>query len=399
MATTDQHRDRPRSLSGCVGELRELGLRRFGVEVWRLLGQVVRPAAACALAWQAAVVLLRDGQQPVLAALAALLTVQLTVYRTLRQAAEQILGVVAGVGVAMLFFRQFGTHWLTLGPAVGVSLLLGRGLRLGSRAVEVPTTLLLVVGSGSSYGASRFLDTLIGTGAGALVCLLAPPSHLDRAARRIRAAGDVLASAAADIAHGTSQQWDAEQAGAWRTATHRAAAAIAHAREAVTDAREGTRLHPQRARRAARARRLEESLLCLDHVCDQMQAVARGLVDRSTAGRGLPDPDDLEDRLDLSAFSALTEHTAVCLRLFVTVSCERRVDPERTAELRQRLEDAGALAAEASRTLVGATRTSAPLWALHGSLLDETCRILTELDPDGGPHADAFGVPVKGTST
>lgn len=300
--------------------------------------------------------------------------------------------MLAGVALALVFFGQFGTDWLTIGAAVGVSLLLGRAMRLGGRVVEVPSTVLLVAGSGSTYGAARFWDTLIGTAAGALVCLLIPPSHLDRAAGRVATASDLLAASAEAVARGTTEQWDARKARAWLADTHRAAAALEHARTAVTEASEGARIHPQRVRRAERARQLEEWLLCLDHVCDQLQAIARGLFDLASASRGLPGPDDAGQRPELVSFAAVAEQVAHCLRLFSAACSPQPADADHSAELRERLAAAETLASQARDTLVGRQQTSAPVWALHGSLLDEASRILAELHPDHGPHRDAVRV-------
>ncbi|MFD0560921.1 aromatic acid exporter family protein [Kitasatospora saccharophila] len=137
--------------------------------------QTARVAVACALAWEAAVILLGEDEQPVLAPLAALLTVQLTVFRTLAQGLRQTGGVVLGALAALGLLRLAGANFASIGLAVGVCLGLGKLLRLGEQATEVPVTVLLVLSTGAPYAPVRIWDTLVGVASGVLVNLVAAP--------------------------------------------------------------------------------------------------------------------------------------------------------------------------------------------------------------------------------
>ncbi|WP_164836289.1 FUSC family protein [Actinacidiphila soli] len=378
---------------------------------WRYLRTIGRPTAqtakvtvACALSWQLASWLLGSDHHPVLAPLTALFTVQLTIYGTLRHAGRQIAGVLIGVAVALLFFQQFGVNWLTVGGAVGTCLTAGRLLRLGAQAHEVPTTVLLVVGSGASYGTSRFLDTLIGAGVGIAVNLLVSPNHLRRAGRSVRSASDALATTVRSMATGLAGEWTAEQAQDWLSQSHRAAAELDLARSEVGDAAEGVRLNPRRLKRAITATPLVEAVLCLSHVCDQVQAMARGLYDLAAGDRVLPGPpsEEAEEgegsgadgrsgrREVLLPLGHLLARTGDCLEAFGRVHTGRADLEEPVRALCEAIDWAHERHAEAARALTPGPDTPATLWPLYGTLLDEAHRILRELDPEHGPHRQSI---------
>src|SRR3982750_5045778 len=75
--------------------------------------------------------LLNTSDAPILAALTALLVVQLTVYETVAQGVQRILSVLAGVLIALAIAAVVGLTWWSLGAVVAVALVIGLLLRLG----------------------------------------------------------------------------------------------------------------------------------------------------------------------------------------------------------------------------------------------------------------------------
>jgi uncharacterized membrane protein YccC len=127
---------------------------------------------------------------PVFAPLAALLTVQVTVWGSVSRGLQRVLGVVAGVLVAYGFARVAGINAWSVGLVVLVGLLAGQALRLGPQgSVQVPVSALLVLVLGATtggYALDRVVDTAIGAGAGILVnFVFVPRSRLPQACAEV----------------------------------------------------------------------------------------------------------------------------------------------------------------------------------------------------------------------
>src|SRR4051812_1565592 len=141
-------------------------LARWG----RIPGLRTAKATFAAVLAYGAADLLNTSDAPILAALTALLVVQLTVYETVAQGVQRILSVLAGVLVALAIAAVVGLTWWSLGAVVAVALVVGVFLRLGPHALEVPISAMLVlaVGGGGAEGAAagRVYETLIGAAVG-----------------------------------------------------------------------------------------------------------------------------------------------------------------------------------------------------------------------------------------
>ena len=99
-----------------------------------LVLNATRSALATSAAWFLASAL--GDPQPVVASIAALLTVQATVYRTIVKGAARVAGVVAGTGLAALLGGVGGLHLWTLIVAAGGAALIGRILGGSEVAAE-----------------------------------------------------------------------------------------------------------------------------------------------------------------------------------------------------------------------------------------------------------------------
>ncbi|MDT7675231.1 MAG: hypothetical protein QOD82_3133, partial [Pseudonocardiales bacterium] len=99
--------------------------------------RTAKTTLAAVLAFQIAD-MLHTSAQPILAPLTALLVVQLTLYSTLTSGLDRVAAVVTGVLVAVGVAGTTGLTWWSLGAVVGISLVIGRLLRLGSNLLEVP---------------------------------------------------------------------------------------------------------------------------------------------------------------------------------------------------------------------------------------------------------------------
>lgn len=175
--------------------------------------QIAKTAFAAALAWEIAIRGV-PGEQPVLAPLAAVLAIEVTVQQTLRGSAQRVAAVVVGVAAADVLVALTGLHAWSIGLVIAAALAIGRLLRLGELGNEVAVSALLVmtvVGSTHGLIRDRVVDTVVGGAVGAVVNLLiAPPTRVGDAGRAVTGFGsrvvDLLAMLGTGLAEGEPAQ-------------------------------------------------------------------------------------------------------------------------------------------------------------------------------------------------
>jgi hypothetical protein len=216
---------------------------------WAKASQLLKTVAAAVLAWVLAVRVFHIPQSFV-APWAALLTVHATVYRTLRQGAQQVGATVLGVLIAFAAGSAFGLNAVSLGAAVLTGLVVGsvRGLR--SEATTAAATALVVLTAGYSDDGhiliARLLDAGIGIAVGLLVNLIVwPPLHDRSAARQIDVIDDRIGELLTDIAAALRRGEPGTDE--WLERTTGLDHDIEDAWGVVRHARESGRLNPRRA--------------------------------------------------------------------------------------------------------------------------------------------------------
>src|SRR5580698_3142545 len=169
--------------------------------------QAAKTAVATGISWFIAADVIGNSI-PVFAPLAALLTVQVTIWDSVARGLQRVLGVVVGVLVAYGFARLAGINAWSIGLVIFVSLLAGRALRLGQQgSIQVPVSALLVLVRGATtggYALDRVLDTVVGAATGILVNLVVVPPTQVKAARTEVVA---FAAALATLLRGVSESF------------------------------------------------------------------------------------------------------------------------------------------------------------------------------------------------
>ncbi len=231
-----------------------------------------KAAIAAGLSWWLAT-LAFGSHQPYFASLAAILSLQVTVYETLAFGAQRILGVVLGIALSL------GLVHVLRASAAAVALLVFLGMSvsslLGFRAraatqVGVSGLLVLALGGKPEYAAARLMETVLGALVGVGVqALLWPPDPTPSALEAVAALGRAI-----------EEELHTLQS---RTAPARPGRALALARQAseaeaaVTLARQSLRLNPLRRGRAQDARRLEIAFAALERVAIEVRGMGRSL--------------------------------------------------------------------------------------------------------------------------
>ncbi|AHY46977.1 Fusaric acid resistance protein-like [Rubrobacter radiotolerans] len=172
----------------------ELARIRLRAGMW----PVIQTAAAAALAWSAASVLLGH-ERPFVAAIAAVISVGAVAGQTLRRAAEWILGVAVGLAVADLIMLAIGTGPVQTGVMVGLAMTAALVIRSGIMFVtEAGVSAILVAGlDPTTHGVSpdRFLEGLLGGGVALAVAATFPSNPSLRVQKAARPALEDLAGA------------------------------------------------------------------------------------------------------------------------------------------------------------------------------------------------------------
>jgi len=215
---------------------------------WSNVSQLAKTVMAAVVAWVLAVDVFHLSQA-FMAPWAALLTVQATVFGTVRGGTQQAVASVLGVLVAFGAWRLMGLNFASLGVAVLAGLIIGsvRGLRAetttAATAVVVLTTGYL---SNGDMLVARLEDTGIGIAVGLLVNLIVWPPLRDRgAARQIDViddrVGELLADMAEQLCHGSAD------VDGWIARTDGLGHDVSRAWRVLEEARESGRLNPRRA--------------------------------------------------------------------------------------------------------------------------------------------------------
>jgi uncharacterized membrane protein YccC len=222
---------------------------------------------------------------PALAAMAAIITVQVSGSRTVRRALEYSAGVVAGVIVAILLTRFLGVHWWSISLLVLLSLFAGRIIRLGSQANQIAISALLVMSLGSSYGWTRVSDTLIGAAVGVATSVAVPPPSLERTVRnQIASAATELSLAIRGMSAGVGAGWSAADVRDALGSARVVSQLLVEPRASVEAERDERRLSlASRRRGGARSLdRCDAALTALDHVTNEVRSVGRSVLAMST---------------------------------------------------------------------------------------------------------------------
>ncbi|MFJ9339052.1 aromatic acid exporter family protein [Streptomyces sp. NPDC101733] len=381
--------------SASVDRLRAHAVAGFGDGV-----MILKTVLAAALSWWVAADLLAL-PQPVLAPVGAILVAQATPYATalksLQRAAGVVVGVLLGAGSAALL----GAGLPTIVAVTLVGMYTGRLLRLGSQMHQIAMTAVLVVGSSEhlGYGTARIVDNILGILVGTAVALLVPSAGFTRRARSetarlTRDMAELLDTMGQGLAGG---RWAAES-GAWVRRARILSTRLDLVRDAVRQAHEAARWHTRSRSGAQAVAQLAEASTALEHVSHQLRGIARGLYNL-TFREGRPPALDREqgEPAPRREPAAIPEGLDLLLtRIAATVRevADHHIGAERAEEAdRIRLRR---LLGEAETDFLSAALAQSPAYGqwrvlCTAAILEDVRKLLYELDPELGPHRNAFG--------
>jgi uncharacterized membrane protein YgaE (UPF0421/DUF939 family) len=150
-------------------------LERFGLTL-----QIFKTALAAAVSWFIAASLLQ-AEYPYFAALAAILTVQVTVADSVDKATQRIVGIVGGVLLSMLMGHWFKVGSVSIFFVILIGMGISKALRMNPQIIsQVAISSFLVLAFGQSeegYAFARILETILGSGIAVLINALIIPQN------------------------------------------------------------------------------------------------------------------------------------------------------------------------------------------------------------------------------
>jgi hypothetical protein len=331
-------------------------------------------------------------QPPLIAALTALIVVQVTLTGTVVNGFQRVLSVVAGVVLALAFASFVGLTWWSLGLLIAASIVVGQLLRLGPQLIEVPISAMLVLGVGftasaESAAAGRAIETLVGTLVGVLVNLVIPPAVQNRyAGEAIQKLADEIASlletSAVEIPRGLTP----EAAARWLEDARRLNRHVPRVDRALAHAEESRQLNIRALASRDRGVGLRDGLDALEHCSVTVRSLFRSFHDAALADAAAgPDAEvDVGHRQELRRAQAdLVRELAIAIRAFgrlLGAEMEAR-DPQREElALGDALRALRTRRDEAADLLLVNPRERPSEWDLNGDLMQAVERLLAELD-------------------
>ncbi|PVZ12920.1 uncharacterized membrane protein YgaE (UPF0421/DUF939 family) [Actinomycetospora cinnamomea] len=360
--------------------------------------QAAKAAVAAALAWLLSRWVL-ESPQPWLAPYAAVfLVVQVTIYRSVRDAGQQLAVVATGVVLALVATLLTDQVVVGLAVVVLVGMLLSRLRMFGEHGQWVAVTALILVSQAGPEASSpvsavvRLAEIAVGAVVGVVVNMLVlPPVYQrDATAALTGVAGrlaDLLRRMASSLRE--DQEARADLAHDWLHRARGLADEARRARDSASWARESLRLNPVRRRQrtadpaAVLGPAADAVVEVSSHVVDLCEATvdaaeqqdeARADEDETTEG-GEPGLDPLF----VGSFADLLDHLAAAME-------EIRDDPAAMSPQADRhppgtgaLELMSAVHREAAQRLPGSTGEVRAGWSVEGALLNAAQRAVVDL--------------------
>jgi uncharacterized membrane protein YccC len=360
------------------------------------VGTVAKSGLAAGLSWGIARTASGEAS-PVLAALSALVVVQVSVRASLRTALQRSAAVVLGVLGALAVGDALELNGLTVALLVVVTLAVAELVLHLPRAAarQVPVSALIVLSAAAadpgSSGWYRALDTVIGAVVGVVVSLLLPASRLVDARQTLDRLGDAIGAALETMGSALDQPWSTEQTRDWRRAAHAVRDRLVDdATEAVGNSRDSARWNVRDRRHAAVLGRYEEMLPRLERTGIGTWVIARTLDDQAR----LADTDHAAVPAMGALLVALAGASRAAVRDLLDDAGGTDLAPA-LAEVRERRERCVRGASRRARLALEQEATYGdPLeseWLGYASVLVQVDRIVSDLSlglPAGGPTLD-----------
>jgi len=245
----------------------------------------VTSIAACA-AWSVSLIV--GLSSPVPAAVAAVLTVALSLNRSLRTGISLVGATAVALVVAFVLYQAWGLHVWTAGVIVAASLVIGRVMRLGAEgSLQIPATALFVYVLGENLTDevifNRILATLLGVAVGVLFSLIAHPERPEeRITENLSDLGHRLADLLVSMGDTAGERATRREAAEWLTQARKLSLEVRELGSEIDELALGRRFAVGAERAVGRA--LRDQFALIESTCAHVNDIARGIFDATSRG-------------------------------------------------------------------------------------------------------------------
>jgi len=243
--------------------------------------QIVKTAFAAALSWVVATSLLHS-EYPYFAAVAAILTVQVTVADSVDKATQRIIGIMGGVLLSMLLGHWFRISAVSIFFIILIGMALAKALRMNPQIIsQVAISSLLVLAFGQAregYGYERIIETILGSAIAVVInALIVPRNAIPDVEKSILSYSSLAATTLKSL---TALLDDNE--GKRKTGRTEVDALIKEAetcRKALELAEQSLKYNPLLTPKRDRLSQLAENIHQLESITIQIRGIRRSLAD------------------------------------------------------------------------------------------------------------------------
>ncbi|WP_242919181.1 FUSC family protein [Pontibacter liquoris] len=341
-------------------------LARFGLTL-----QILKTALAAAVAWFVATSLLH-AEYPYFAAIAAILTVQVTVADSVDKASQRIIGIIGGVLVSMVLGRWFEIGALSIFLVILIGMGFAKALRLNPQIIsQVAVSSLLVLAFGNTrhgYGYERIIETMIGSGIAVLInALIVPQNAIPDVERSIRTFSNLAQTTLIQLTSLLDTSGKRRKTG--RSEVDALIREAENCHQTLKLAEQSLKYNPFLTPKRTRLKRLALRIKMLEQITTQIRGIRRGLAD-------LQETDINHNQAILLQLKGAMEATANCIGAFgeaILDHSEPRLRTLRTCILEARSQQTDCL-------LNLRNTTSLEILRDLGSILTDLSRIVTETE-------------------
>jgi uncharacterized membrane protein YgaE (UPF0421/DUF939 family) len=332
--------------------------------------QIVKTASAAAISWQVATSLLQS-EYPYFAAVAAILTVQVTVADSVDKASQRIIGIIGGVLISMLLGLWFKVGALSIFFIILIGMGISKALRMNPQIIsQVAISSLLVLAFGQSkegYAYERIFETIIGSVIAVLInALIVPQNAVPEVERNVLTFSSLAAATLISLTTLLDEMGPERKTG--RSEVDALIKEAEKCRKALDLANQSLKYNPLLTHKRVRLSHLEESIRQLRMITIQIRGIRRSLADLQFIR-----PDHLDPSFVEHLKLAMTL-TAKCIAAYGQMVIHASEDN------RERLKEAGAQALDAQDRCLNSLHNITSLATLRdmGSILTDLGRITSE---------------------
>ncbi len=251
-------------------------LARFGLTL-----QILKTALAAAISWFVASNLLH-AEYPYFAAIAAILTVQVTVADSVDKATQRIIGIIGGVLLSMLIGHWFKVNVFSIFFVILIGMGVSKALRMNPQIIsQVAISSLLVLAFGQlkeGYAFDRITETMLGSAIAVLInAVIVPQNAIPDVENCILNLSKTCANTIVSLKALLDNSGPRRKTG--RSEVNELKKQYQKCQDTLKLAEQSLKYNLFLTKKRTRLSRLSISITKLDHITVQVRGIRRGLAD------------------------------------------------------------------------------------------------------------------------